>query len=235
MNKHNNNKIELAEENEILKLVDAHTRSGGVSHTSNSADGREYDELFSLLTAAKSSLKPDTALLRKTLAKLPAAAIPLSEQHRHSGAIVSPYVGTVNWLAARVSSWKVATPVIVLFIAVATLVGAAPKRGQAPTVMPVSEEMIAPLAADTAVVPSTFAVAEPAASDASPQMMMMSKMSQTTVPSTTPQNVGELIALLSSEADGDVDLGVGDMNDPLYSVDQASVDALQQSYDVQTI
>jgi hypothetical protein len=65
--------------------------------------------------------------------------------------------------------------------------------------------------------------------------MMMAKMSQTTVPSTTPQNVGELIALLSNEADGDIDLGISDVSDPLYSFDIESVDAIEQPYDTQTI
>lgn len=66
------------------------------------------------------------------------------------------------------------------------------------------------------------------------QMMMMSKMSLTTVPSTTPQNVGELVALLSLEADGDFDLGVSDLDDPLFNFDPTA-DQITQSYDVQTI
>jgi hypothetical protein len=64
--------------------------------------------------------------------------------------------------------------------------------------------------------------------------MMMAKMARTTVASATPQNVGELVALLSVEADGDVDMGTTDLDDPLYSVDDA-FDAIQNPYDATTI
>ncbi len=233
MNDNNENPIELNEENKILRLVDAHARSGGLSHSSGDADAREYDELFTLLTESRNSLKPDAALLRKTLSKLPASGTPYSLDRAVGAAVPSPYAAPVNWLYSRVSSWKVATPVIVLFIAVATIIGASPKKGQAPTIMPISSETIAPLSIESAE-PSTFAMTEVTPDAASPRMMM-AKMSQTTVPSTTPQNVGELIALLSNEADGDIDLGISDVSDPLYSFDIESVDAIEQPYDTQTI
>ena len=232
MKEEHNNEIQLKEENTILGFVDAHAKSGGLSHATDTDDGHDYDALFALLSATRSSLKPDAALLRKTLTKLPTAAAGHLSPLAAGEAVPSPYSGgTTNRLYARVSSWRIATPVIVLFLAIAAIIGVAPKKGQAPTVSLVNQEFAVPVSLPTAE-PSTFA--EAPASKAAPNMMI-SKMSLSTVPSTTPQNVGELIALLSNEADGDVGLGVSDVNDPLYSVDVASVDALQQSYDTQTI
>ena len=215
----------------ILHAVDARTKSADVSVPSN--DTHEYDQVLALLSSAKSSIKPDAALLRKTITKLsiPVAreAIPRSTQ---SEAIPSPYGGSFGRFFAQ-SSWKLAAPVMVLVIAVAAVIGAAPKKTIAPTIT-MGEAELAPLAMRTSAVPSTFSEGD-AAPSADAQPMMMAKMSQTTVPSTTPQNVGELIALLSNEADGDVSLGMSDDSDPLYLVDPRSMDAFQHTYDIQTI
>ncbi len=231
--KNNNNHLEENEEKKILELIDAHHEGSLLS--SDDTFLTEYAEVLSLLQSAKTAIKPDAALLRKTLASLPSTLVPHdnSNEARAEG-VLTPYGGSVSWLSTRVSSWKFATPVIVLFIAVATMIGASPKKGQAPTILPVSEEMISPLSGESPQ-SMAFSVTGVTPEGGEAPTMMMAKMSQTTVPSTTPQNVGELIALLSNEADGDINLGLSDTDDPLYSIDQSAVDAIELPYDVQTI
>lgn len=216
------------EEEEILALIDAQEHNESSSAT-------PYDELFTLFSETRNNIKPDTALLQEILEKL-------STQNKTStprvALISSPYIGTVNWLFAQTTSWKFATPVIVLFLAVATIIGVNPKKTGTPTPSLATNEVIAPTTVNLTggnAEPSTFAMTDSALPEATQNPMMMAKMSMTTLPSSTPQNVGELIALLSNEADVDMNLGASDINDPLYSVNSADVDAIQLSYDTATI
>lgn len=231
--KEENNNIILGrkEEEMILNTVDAHTKSADVSVPSN--DTHEYDQVLALLTSAKSSIKPDAALLRKTITKI---SVPVAREAGRMAAqqqaVTSPYSGTFSRFFSQ-HTLRFAAPVMVLLIAVAAMIGAAPKKTIAPTIT-LGEAELAPLAMRTSAVPSTFSEGD-ATPPADTQPMMMAKMSQTTVPSTTPQNVGELIALLSNEADGDVSLGMSDDSDPLYLVDPTSIDTFQKTYDIQTI
>lgn len=218
----NNNKfnspIDQNEEEEILTLIDAHEQDEASS---------PYTDVLSLFADARNNITPEASLLRQTLHKLP------SSTQLTSGA-PSPYVSFFT----QFSSWRFATPALVLFLAVATIIGVNQKKTQAPELSLATNEVISPMSADLTggnAEVTSFAMTETALPEGAPEPMMMAKMSMTTLPSSTPQNIGELIALLSNEADMDVNLGATDVNDPLYSVDSASVDAIQQSYDVQTI
>lgn len=214
-----NNHIDQNEEEEILALIDARERNDASS---------PYADILSLFADARDSMTPETTLLRQTLNKLP-ASIPVT-----NGA-PSPYVSFFT----QFSSWRFATPAFVLFLAVATIIGVNQKKNQTPELSLATNEVMAPTSADvrSGVSEATsFAVTETSLpTEGAPQPMMMAKMSMTTLPSSTPQNVGELIALLSNEADVDVNLGASDIDDPLYSVNAADVDAIQQSYDTATI
>lgn len=231
-----NNKQHNTEENEILALIDARMHDEQVSTTGKTTE--DYKELLELLADSRTSITPSPEALRALLANLPTTSASLPFEQSQS--IKSPYRGVVNWLYAGTSSTKFATPFIVVLFAVAVIIGASPRKGMAPlSVTPPATDEVISVSTSGMVAenpsPALFSVTEDAVPAIAPRAMLMSKMSQTTVPSTTPQNVGQLIALLSSEADGDVDLGITDVNDPLLSVDPASVDAIQLSYDIQTI
>lgn len=231
------NKQHNLEEKEILSLIDALERDELISSTESTSEG--YKHVFSLLRDARTTINPNPEQLKALLAKLPVTTTS-SLPFEHADAIKSPYRTSINWLYAGPSPIKYTAPFIVILFAVAVIIGTSPRKGMDPlSIAPPQNGEVITEATNVKVaeiaVPTSFAVADNMAPALASRELPMSKMSLTTVPSTTPQNIGELIALLSSEADGDVDLGLTDLNDPLLSVDQASVDAIQLSYDVQTI
>ncbi len=237
--KHNN------KEEHITALIDAHTRGEQFSRTH--PEDESFDKVFALISSSRDAITPDAQSLTRLLATLPTDTVAPSPLLGKGKSVRSPYLGTVNWLYERSTAWKLATPLVVVFFAVTVIIGATQKGSDPLSVAPSEitdvalpqmkmqmkslEQSDVPLA--TLSLSSESQVVEPAPMNG--RAMLMSTMSETTLPSTTPQNVGELIALLSSEADIDVELGFSDSNDPLLSIDQASVDAIEIPYDPQTI
>ncbi len=216
---------EITHEETFNEIFQAIAREEGVSDASISSDPG-YASLSELLRTSPASLSPEKAALSRLLARLPDPGAPATRP------VASPYMERLSlFLSPR--TLKLATP-MVLFVLMIGLIAGSPwrKRGDLPAGTDVAPEsapmaMMAMRTADVENDPSL------SVGDAAPAGLLMTQTARTTLPSTTPQNIGELVALLSSEADVDVDLGVSDLDDPIYSDD--GVNSLNDLYDVETI
>ena len=221
-NPHNLNNQELSDE-ELLSMVD-----GGTEMTHG------YDALLSHITTAKAEMVPSTAFVEKMLAALPTPGAASVREHMPvTPGIKSPFGERFAWFgSAMVSPWKIATPIAVVLLVFGVVIGRNNSReSQVPVAAPMAFQI------ESASMPTASDARNSAADSAggvAPQARMMmtaSKVAPKAAP--VPSSASAVVAMLSSEADGDADdNSSADVN--LLSIDPASVNDLKQTYDATT-
>ena len=220
----NNNQHNHISEQELLDLIEAVSRGEKIDASDTHAEQEEFLRTIALLHSARASVTPPRELLTQIFTAM-------SSEKSTPVSVPSPYISKINQLFSQLSSFKVATPVMIFLFALATIIGVSQKKAVAPLAPILSAQpeehaftVTSAIAPDSGVVPSLKA-----------PVILMSKMSQATTVDSTPSNVSELIAMLSSEADQEVVLGGIDVSDPLLSIDSALLGDITQIYDVSTI
>ncbi len=222
-----------------------------LSNKKEYAELQAYAALEGKLKSMKTSISPDAVFVEKLLAKLDAnvvlPVVPLTSVTMPDQALKSPYVGAFDrmmQLAAR-PSWKVAAPIMVMFLALSTILGVSARRDSS---VVLSSEMLVTsnntepnLAMRSKTLVTNSADAIPSIStimnDATQSRMVLTQAggekANVTVADSTPETLDGVFALLEQESVVDLS-SMGDTD--AYTVLDASVtNSLTQPYDETTI